>query len=106
VFKLIETATRNYRAYSPAEKARFRAALTGLGGTLLYLGYTAVTDGWRSALGIFLAIFVFCAVCAFAGWIGAMLGKIFGTGAGDMIGALLVLGFIFAVFLFIAAHWG
>lgn len=104
--KIIDTAFKNYAAMPPLEKAKVKAAWTGIGGFFLYLLYTAYTEGLRDALGIFLAVTIFCIVATIAAFIGHALGKIFGAEAGTTIGAVLILGFIGFVLYIIVANWG
>lgn len=104
--KFIDNAVKNYAALPPAEQAKIKAAWMGIGGIALYLLYEVFTKGWKHALGIFLAIAIFCTVAALAGFISMKLGKIFGEGLGTTIGAAIVLGFIGLVIFFIMANWG
>jgi hypothetical protein len=102
----IATAISRYKAQSPQEQLQTRAAFTAIGGFFLYLGFEAVSEGWRRALGIFLAVAVFCAVCALAGWIGNGLSKLIGRKAGNAASVIIVLGFIGFVIYVIGANWG
>jgi hypothetical protein len=104
--RFIETAIANYQATSPAHRAKVNAACVGLLAFALYLGYEALVQGWRKALGIFLAVSLFCLVAAMAGWLGMKLSAVFGESVGTAIGAAIVLGFIGLVLYFIFGQWG
>ena len=104
--KIIDTAIRNYQALPPQKQMETKAAFSGIGMFFLYLGYEAITDGWRKALGIFLAVTLFCTVAAIATWISTKLGKVIGQKAGMTVSVTLIFAFIGFVLYLIGSNWG
>ncbi|MBU0799958.1 MAG: hypothetical protein KKA05_03050 [Alphaproteobacteria bacterium] len=104
--KLIDKAFTNYANLPPLEQAKIKTAWGGIGLFFLYLLYEGITDGWRTALGIFGCVFIFVTVVAVVCWVAQGLKKIIGEKAANIVAAGLVLAFIGLVLGFITSNWG
>jgi len=104
--KIVDKAIGNYLAMPPMQRTHVKAAFTGIGMFFLYLGYEAFAAGWRKALGIFLAVTLFCLVTAIAAWLGNVFSSVLGSKIGNAIAVMVVFGFIGGVLYFIFANWG
>ena len=103
---IIDKALKNYAALPPDGQKRIRAAFGSIGFFLLFLLFTAHTEDWRKALGIFCAVALFMMVVSLATWIGSKLGKVIGQKAGTTVSVLLIFAFIGFVLYFIGSNWG
>jgi len=103
---IIDKAIKNYAALPPAEQIKIKAAWGSIGAFFAYLAFIGVTERWQKALGIFLAVALFCTVAVIATWFGMVLGKVIGQKAGMTVSVILIFAFIGFVLYLIGSNWG